>query len=255
MLPDDILETARRLVASYTASGLKVVTAESCTGGLVAAAITDVPGSSAVLERGFVTYSNEAKASTGCFCRTPEGARGGQRACRSRNGGRGAAPFAGRCGGFHHGIAGPGGATGTKPVGLVHLAVARSGRATVQIECRFGDPGRRRIREAAGPRGIRSSRGRARLTPCLLLPETMMVLVRILVLAAAAVSAAFCAHAADVTAREITEQLFRAAGPVDLSGRDLEGLDLSLIDFKKSRLSKANMFGVNLTGSNLAGPI
>ncbi|HEX5666605.1 MAG TPA: pentapeptide repeat-containing protein, partial [Hyphomicrobium sp.] len=60
-------------------------------------------------------------------------------------------------------------------------------------------------------------------------------------------------RAADTTAREVTEQLFRASGPVDLSGRDLEGLDLSLIDFKKTRLAKSNMFGVNLTGSNLTG--
>lgn len=61
------------------------------------------------------------------------------------------------------------------------------------------------------------------------------------------------ALAAEFTARELTEQLYRATGPVDLSGRDLEGLDLSLIDFKKTRLQNARMFGVNLSGSNLAG--
>lgn len=61
------------------------------------------------------------------------------------------------------------------------------------------------------------------------------------------------AEAADFTSREVTAQIFRANGPIDLSGRDLEGLDLSLIDFKGTRLSKARMFGVNLSGSNLTG--
>lgn len=61
------------------------------------------------------------------------------------------------------------------------------------------------------------------------------------------------ALAADFTAREVTEEIFRSEGPVDLSGRDLEGLDLSLIDFKGTRLTKAHMFGVNLSGSNLTG--
>ncbi|NMW31442.1 CinA family protein [Altererythrobacter sp. RZ02] len=61
VLPDDIGELAARVVAENAAIGRKIAVAESCTGGLVAAAITEVPGSSAVLDRGFVTYSNEAK--------------------------------------------------------------------------------------------------------------------------------------------------------------------------------------------------
>ncbi|MDG5751233.1 CinA family protein [Qipengyuania sp. XHP0211] len=61
LLPEDIDDLARRVVEANRASGRKVVLAESCTGGLVAAALTEIPGSSAVLERGFVTYSNEAK--------------------------------------------------------------------------------------------------------------------------------------------------------------------------------------------------
>ena len=61
LLPEDIEELARRVVEENRASGRKVVLAESCTGGLVAAALTEIPGSSAVLDRGFVTYSNEAK--------------------------------------------------------------------------------------------------------------------------------------------------------------------------------------------------
>ena len=61
LLPEDIDNLARRVVEENSASGRKVVLAESCTGGLVAAALTEIPGSSAVLDRGFVTYSNEAK--------------------------------------------------------------------------------------------------------------------------------------------------------------------------------------------------
>lgn len=61
LLPPDIASLAARVVAENASLGRKVATAESCTGGLVAAALTDVAGSSAVLERGFVTYSNEAK--------------------------------------------------------------------------------------------------------------------------------------------------------------------------------------------------
>ena len=61
LLPDRITALARRVVEENAAAGRKVVVAESCTGGLVAAAITEIPGSSRVLDRGFVTYSNEAK--------------------------------------------------------------------------------------------------------------------------------------------------------------------------------------------------
>lgn len=61
LLPDDVVALARRVVEENKAAGRKVVVAESCTGGLVAAALTEIPGSSAVLDRGFVTYSNEAK--------------------------------------------------------------------------------------------------------------------------------------------------------------------------------------------------
>ena len=61
LLPDDITALARRVVEENRAAGRRVAVAESCTGGLVAAAITEIPGSSAVLDCAFVTYSNEAK--------------------------------------------------------------------------------------------------------------------------------------------------------------------------------------------------
>lgn len=64
LLPDDIIDLARRVVDENRAAGRKVAIAESCTGGLVAAAITEIPGSSAVLDCAFVTYSNEAKQQT-----------------------------------------------------------------------------------------------------------------------------------------------------------------------------------------------
>lgn len=61
LLPADIDALARRVIEENAAAGRKIALAESCTGGLVAAALTEIPGSSAVLDRGFVTYSNEAK--------------------------------------------------------------------------------------------------------------------------------------------------------------------------------------------------
>ena len=64
LLPEEIVALAQRVVEENIALGRKVAVAESCTGGLVAAAITEIPGSSAVLDRGFVTYSNEAKQQT-----------------------------------------------------------------------------------------------------------------------------------------------------------------------------------------------
>lgn len=127
---------------------LTVATAESCTGGLVAAALTDIPGSSDVIDRGFVTYSNEAKhAMLGVEVATLEtfGAVSKETAV--------AMAF----GALEHadvdlavsitGIAGPGGATPGKPVGLVHLAVAaRDGRINHR-ECRFGAVGRANVRQ------------------------------------------------------------------------------------------------------------
>lgn len=150
MLPEDVFAEAAGLVAALKSARLKMVTAESCTGGLIAAAITDVPGSSAVFERGFVTYSNEAKMES----------IGVSSELLSKHGAV-SAPVAVAMaeGALRHsradvavsitGIAGPGGATPAKPVGLVHLAVARKGLQTVNAEYRFADAGRRKVREAA----------------------------------------------------------------------------------------------------------
>jgi nicotinamide-nucleotide amidase len=127
---------------------LKIATAESCTGGLVAAALTEVPGSSDVVDRGFVTYSNEAKhAMLGV-----ETAKLDTFGAVSKE-----VAIAMAFGALEHadvdlavaitGIAGPGGATPGKPVGLVHFAVAARDGRIVHHEQRFGAVGRSSVRQ------------------------------------------------------------------------------------------------------------
>lgn len=147
MFPPDLLAQASAVVAGACARRLTLTTAESCTGGLVAAILTEVAGSSAMFERGLVTYSNQAKidllsvpeavlaehgaVSAACAAAMAEGA-------LSRAGADLAVSVTG--------IAGPGGATALKPVGLVHFALAQRGFAVTAIECRFGDRGRGTVR-------------------------------------------------------------------------------------------------------------
>jgi nicotinamide-nucleotide amidase len=129
---------------------LKIATAESCTGGMVAAALTDIPGSSDVIDRGFITYSNEAKrAMLGVDATTLAtfGAVSKETAVAMAFGAleRADADLAVSV----TGIAGPGGATEGKPVGLVHFAAAaRDGRVTHK-ECRFGAIGRGPVRQSS----------------------------------------------------------------------------------------------------------
>ena len=139
---------AQELVTAYSDRGWMIATAESCTGGLIAAAITDVPGSSAVLDRGFVTYSNEAKQDMiGVSAQTLEshGAVSRETAIEMANGAlaRSRADVTVSV----TGIAGPGGGTAQKPVGLVHMALARRGAPGVHQELRLGDVGRDRVRQ------------------------------------------------------------------------------------------------------------
>lgn len=131
MIDDAELALATQVLESCRALGLTLATAESCTGGLVAAALTAIAGSSDVVERGFVTYSNAAKAE---LLGVPEpliadkGAVSAEVAAAMADG---AAAHA-RVGLAVSvtGIAGPGGATPGKPVGLVHFGLARPGAAT-----------------------------------------------------------------------------------------------------------------------------
>lgn len=146
MFPDDIQHLAARVIAAAAARGVLVATAESCTGGLVSAALTAVPGSSAVLDRGFVTYSNAAKIDLlGVPAETLE-ARGAVSEPVARAMAEGAtARSAASVSVAVTGVAGPGGGTDDKPVGLVHFA-AVGPAGTIHVEHRFGDLGRDRVR-------------------------------------------------------------------------------------------------------------
>ena len=138
-----LIDAARTLLDLCRQKQLKLATAESCTGGLLAATLTEIPGSSDVLDRGFVTYSNEAKqAMLGVPAATLErfGAVSRETAEAMAKGALAHAPV--DLAVSITGIAGPGGGTPDKPVGLVHFAAAsRSGRL-IHHERRFGDIGR-----------------------------------------------------------------------------------------------------------------
>ncbi|MDF1608932.1 CinA family protein [Hoeflea sp. YIM 152468] len=136
----DCHRLAQELVDSFSVAGARVATAESCTGGLIAAAITDVPGSSAVFERGFVTYSNPAKQDMlGVRDTTLDsyGAVSAQVATEMVLGARrrSGASFAVSV----TGVAGPGGGSAIKPVGLVWMGLSGPGDLTSVIELRW-DP-------------------------------------------------------------------------------------------------------------------
>ncbi len=149
LFPADIIEQAQRIVSDFSACGLMVSTAESCTGGLIAGALTEISGSSAVVDRGFVTYTNQAKMDMiGVTEATlvAHGAVSRETALQMVHGAlfrsRAAVAVA------VTGIAGPGGGSAEKPVGLVHLAAqSRSGKI-VHREMRYGDIGRTEVRLA-----------------------------------------------------------------------------------------------------------
>jgi nicotinamide-nucleotide amidase len=130
----DILDRARRVVAACKTRGLSLAAAESCTGGLIAGAITEIAGASDIFERGFVTYSNEAKIE---LLAVPEEVLVGHGAVSepvARAMAEGAvANSAAVIAIAVTGIAGPGGGSTEKPVGLVHLACAQRGQPTLHI--------------------------------------------------------------------------------------------------------------------------
>ena len=148
MTGKDLRAAAVRLLELSRKRGLKIATAESCTGGLVAAALIDIAGSSAVVDRGFVTYSNEAKQQM----------LGVKAAALKRHGAVSAETAAAMAkGALKHsqadlvvaitGIAGPGGGSKQKPVGLVYFAAAKRGGRRLARARRYGAIGRRRVRE------------------------------------------------------------------------------------------------------------
>ncbi|NDV88160.1 nicotinamide-nucleotide amidohydrolase family protein [Aurantimonas aggregata] len=140
---------AAAVIERYAAANLTIATAESCTGGMVAAALTDIAGSSAAFDRGFVTYSNAAKMAMLGVADAALAAHGAVSEEVAREMAEGARRLAGVDVAVSiTGIAGPGGGSATKPVGLVHFACAGSA-GTLHREERFGDTGRAGIRLAS----------------------------------------------------------------------------------------------------------
>jgi nicotinamide-nucleotide amidase len=149
MFPDDIQTLARQVIATADARGVTLATAESCTGGLVAAALTAVAGSSAVVDRGFVTYSNAAKTELlGVPAELIETV-GAVSEAVARAMADGAVRYShARLSVAVTGVAGPGGGSADKPVGLVHFgAVGPAG--AVHVAHRFGNLGREEVRLAS----------------------------------------------------------------------------------------------------------
>lgn len=150
LISNELISSARLLLEELRRRGLKLAAAESCTGGLLTALLTEIPGSSSVVERGFVTYSDAAK--TELLGVDPK--------LIARNGAVSATvALAMAAGALANspadlavavtGVAGPGGGSAEKPVGLVHLCAARRGGAEIQEEHRFGDIGRTEVRVAS----------------------------------------------------------------------------------------------------------
>ncbi|TCL73707.1 CinA family protein [Rhizobium sp. BK251] len=147
--PDDILALAQAIITDFTSRKQMVATAESCTGGLIAGALTEISGSSAVVDRGFVTYTNTAKIEMlGVQEGTLDlvGAVSKETALQMVHGAlfRSRADVAVAV----TGIAGPSGGSPDKPVGLVHLAAKSRLGELIHREMRYGDIGRDKVRLA-----------------------------------------------------------------------------------------------------------
>jgi nicotinamide-nucleotide amidase len=147
MIDAELHAPARRVLDACRAKNLKLAVAESCTGGLLAAALTEIPGSSDVLDRGFVTYSNAAKQEMLGVPASLLETRGAVSKETAEAMAAGALERSGAdLSASVTGVAGPGGGTAQKPVGLVHFAAARRGGRVLHRERRYGDPGRAEIR-------------------------------------------------------------------------------------------------------------
>lgn len=146
MYPSEQLQLAEQVLVACRARGLRIATAESCTGGLIAGCLTAIAGSSDVFERGFVTYTNEAKAQ---MLDVPSklfeefGAVSDPVARAMAEGALANSDT--QLAVSVTGVAGPGGGTLEKPVGLVHFALARKGGATI-MEHRVFDGDRTDVR-------------------------------------------------------------------------------------------------------------
>ncbi|MBC6980803.1 CinA family protein [Caulobacter sp. 17J80-11] len=150
MFPDDIVALANEVLEAAKTAGVKIATAESCTGGLVAGALTAISGSADVVERGFVTYSNEAKTELLGVEAQLIGDVGAVSEPVARAMAKGAlANSRADLTVSITGIAGPTGGTPLKPVGLVHFATSLRGGSTRHRMEVFGALGRERVRQAA----------------------------------------------------------------------------------------------------------
>jgi nicotinamide-nucleotide amidase len=150
MFPIELVMKAQLLVGDATDRKLRFVTAESCTGGLLAGLLTSVPGSSSVLDRGFVTYSNAAKSEMLDVPGDLIADAGAVSEAVARSMAEGALHQSrGHISVAITGVAGPGGGTPMKPVGLVHFAAARQNRAILHEMHRFGEIGRDEVRLAS----------------------------------------------------------------------------------------------------------
>lgn len=154
LLPPETEALAEKVIRAYTAKGWRIVTAESCTGGLIAAALTAVSGASEVVERGFVSYSNDAK--TELLGVRPEliDSHGAVSTEVAEEMAQGALDFSLADAALSvTGIAGPSGGSLHKPVGLVHFGVATRAGARFHMTCHFkGD--RRTVRAQAVAEGL-----------------------------------------------------------------------------------------------------
>ena len=149
MSGSDARALSRSLLDLCRMRKLTIATAESCTGGLVAGALTDIPGSSDVIDRGFVTYSNEAKRTTlATFGAVSKETATAMAVGALEKAGVDLAVSI-------TGIAGPGGATPGKPVGLVHFAVASRDGKILHREFRFGAIGRTAVRQRSVVEALR----------------------------------------------------------------------------------------------------
>jgi nicotinamide-nucleotide amidase len=145
-----LISSATSLLGALRAGGLMIATAESCTGGLIGGLLTEIAGSSDVVDCGFIVYSNEAKSSligVPHWLIDTHGAVSREVAEAMAEGALARAPRAGIAVAVT-GVAGPGGGSAEKPVGLVHFGCAMRNQPTLHRACRFGDIGRSGIRLA-----------------------------------------------------------------------------------------------------------
>lgn len=161
MFSAELLEKAQDLLAACRQHGMKIATAESCTGGLISGLFTEIAGSSDVFDRGFVTYSNLAKRELlGVSSETLE-AHGAVSEATARAMVQGALSMSvADLVIAVTGVAGPGGGSAEKPVGLVHMATGRRDGEVVHAAKHFGDIGRHEVRMATVDEAVSMLRAR-----------------------------------------------------------------------------------------------